>query len=50
MLDKIIKDVYLIYVAILNSHGLYNKITRKLQKYTDLKEGLTRTKHSMGSV
>jgi hypothetical protein len=48
MLDKTIKDAYLIYVAIPNSHNLYSKITEKLQKYTGLKEELTW--HSMRTV
>jgi hypothetical protein len=42
MLDKVIKETYLINVAISNSHNLYSTIKEKLQKYTDLKEELIR--------
>jgi hypothetical protein len=40
ILDKTIKAAYLIDVTIPNSHNLHSTITEKLQKYTDLKEGL----------
>jgi hypothetical protein len=33
----------LIYVGIPNHHNLHSSITKKLQKYTDLKEELIRT-------
>jgi hypothetical protein len=42
ILDKTIKEAYLIVVAIPNSHSLHSTITEKLQKYTDLKEELIR--------
>jgi hypothetical protein len=38
MLDKTIKEAYLIDVAIPNGHNLYSIITEKIQKYTELKE------------
>jgi hypothetical protein len=41
ILDKAIKDVYLIAVAIPHSHNLHSTIIKKLQKYTDLEEELT---------
>jgi hypothetical protein len=41
MLDKTIKEAYLIDAAIPNSHNLYSTITEKLQKYAELKEELT---------
>jgi hypothetical protein len=41
MLDRTIIEEYLIDVVIPNNH-FYNTITEKLQKYTDLKEELTR--------
>jgi hypothetical protein len=42
MLDRNIKEAYFIYVAIPNSHDPYSTYTKKLQKYTDLKEELIR--------
>ena len=42
MLDKNIKEAYVIDVAIPNSHHLYSTIIEKLQKYADLQEQLTR--------
>jgi hypothetical protein len=42
MLDKTIKEAYLIDIAICNRHSLYSPITEKFQKYTDLKEELPR--------
>jgi hypothetical protein len=38
MLDKIIKEAYVIDLAVPNSHSLYSTITEKLQMYTDLKK------------
>ena len=38
--DKTIKAAHSIDTAIPNSHNLHSTITEKLQKYTDLKEGL----------
>jgi hypothetical protein len=35
MLEQIIKEGYLINVAIPNSHNLCSAITKKLQKYID---------------
>jgi hypothetical protein len=35
--------VYIRDIAIPNSHNLYSTITKKLQKYTDLKKGLLKT-------
>jgi len=40
--DKTIKDEYVIDAEVPNSHNLYNTIIDKPQKYTDLKEELTR--------
>jgi hypothetical protein len=40
--DKTIKEAYLIDVAIPNSHDLICTVTKKLQKYTDVKEELIR--------
>ena len=40
LLDKTIKEAYLIDVAISNSHNIHSTITEKLQKCTDLKEKL----------
>jgi hypothetical protein len=37
MLDKTIKEVYLIDAAIFSSHNHYSTVTKKLQKYTDRK-------------
>jgi hypothetical protein len=42
MLDTTIKESYLTDVAIRTSHNLYSTITKKLPKYTDLKEEITR--------
>jgi hypothetical protein len=42
MLDKNIKEAYVIDVAIPNSHHLYSTIIEKLQEYADLQEQLTR--------
>jgi predicted methyltransferase MtxX (methanogen marker protein 4) len=42
VLDKTITEAYSIDVAIPNSHNLHSTITKKLRKYTDLKEELTR--------
>ena len=41
VLHKTIKEEYLIYAAISNSHNLHSTNTDKLQKYTDLIEQLT---------
>lgn len=38
IIDKTIKEAYLIYVAVPSSHQLHSAIIEKLQKYTDLKE------------
>ena len=38
ILDKSIREANLIDIAIPNSHNLPSTITKKLQKYTDLKE------------
>jgi len=40
ILDKTIREAYLIDVAVPNSHNLHNNITEKLQKYTDLKDDI----------
>jgi hypothetical protein len=37
MLDKTIKEAYLIDAAIPSSHNRYSTITKKPQKYTDRK-------------
>jgi len=37
MLDKTVKEAYLIHVAIPSSHKVHSAITEKLQKYTDMK-------------
>ena len=37
ILDKTIKEAYLIDVAIPNSHNFHSTITEKFQKYKDLK-------------
>jgi hypothetical protein len=42
ILEKTIKEAYLLDVAIPNSHNLQSTITEKLQKYTKLKEELIR--------
>jgi hypothetical protein len=42
MLDKTTKEAYLTDVLIPNGHNLYCTITKKLQKYADLKEELRR--------
>jgi hypothetical protein len=42
ILDRPIKETYLIDVAIPNSHNLYRIITEKPQKYADLKEEVIR--------
>jgi hypothetical protein len=42
MFDKIIKEACLIDAAIPNSNSLESTMTKKLQKYTDLKEKLTK--------
>jgi hypothetical protein len=34
--------LFLLLIIITNSHNLYSTITEKLQKYTDLKDELTR--------
>jgi len=54
-LDKTINEAYLVDVAILSSHNLHSAITKRLQKYTDLKEELIRiwqlkTAHIIPSV
>ena len=41
LLHKTIKEEYLLYAAIPNSHNLHSTFTDKLQKYTDLIEELT---------
>jgi len=38
MCEKTTKEAYLIDAEIPNSHNLHSTITKKLQKYTDLKE------------
>jgi hypothetical protein len=40
MLDKTIKEVHSVDVAIPNSDNFHSTITEKLQEYTDLKQGL----------
>jgi hypothetical protein len=40
ILDKTITAAQSIDTAIPNSHNLHSTITEKLQKFTDLKEGL----------
>ena len=40
--DKIFKTAYLMDVEILNSHNLHSTITKKLQRYKDLKKELIR--------
>jgi len=40
ILDKTIREAFLIDVAVPNSHNLHNNITEKLQKYTDLKDDI----------
>ena len=42
MLESIIKETYLEYVAVPNSHNLHGLITGELQNYKYLKEGLIR--------
>ena len=42
ILDRPIKETYLIVVAIPNSHNLDRTITEKLHKYADLKEEVIR--------
>jgi hypothetical protein len=42
ILDKTMKDTSLINAAIPNSQDIHSTIIMKLQKYTDLKEELTR--------
>jgi hypothetical protein len=42
MLDKTIKEAYSVQPAIPNSHNLYSTMTKNFQKYTDVKEELTR--------
>jgi len=42
ILDRPIKETYLIDVAIPNSHNLHRIITKKPQKYADLKEEVIR--------
>jgi hypothetical protein len=42
MLEKSIKEAYLIGIAIHNSHNLYTSIIKKLLKCTDYKEELRR--------
>jgi len=42
MLDKTIQAAYFIDVRIPNSGNLCNTITKKLQKYTNLKDELTK--------
>jgi hypothetical protein len=42
VLDKTIKEVHSIYVAIPSSHNLHTTITEKLWKYTDMKGELIR--------
>jgi len=43
MLNKTVKEAYLIAVVIPSSHKLSTTITEKLQKYAELKEVLART-------
>jgi hypothetical protein len=43
MLDKTIKEAYFMDVRIPNSRNLCSTTTKKLQKYTNLKEELTKT-------
>jgi len=40
MFDKIIPEAYLVDLAVPNIHILQCSITKKIQKYTDRKEGL----------
>jgi len=42
MLDKTIREAYLIYVAIRISHNFHSTITERLQKCMDFKEELVR--------
>jgi len=42
MLDKTIREAYLIYVALHNSHSLHSTIIERRHKYMDLKEELVR--------
>jgi hypothetical protein len=42
ILDKTIKEAYLIYAAIPSSHRLHSTVTKKLRKYADFKEELIR--------
>jgi len=42
MLDKTIREAYLMYVAIHSSHNLHSTVTERLLKYMDLKEVLVR--------
>jgi hypothetical protein len=41
MLRKTIKEDYLIDITIPTNQNLYSATTKKLQKHTDLKEGIT---------
>jgi len=43
VLNKTIKEACIRDIAIFNSHNLHSTITKKLQKYTDLKKELVRT-------
>jgi hypothetical protein len=43
LFDKIVIKAYSMHLAIPNIHTLYIIITEKLQKYTDLKDELTKT-------
>ena len=43
MLNKTVKEAYLIAVAIPSSRKLITTITEKVQKYAELKEDLART-------
>jgi len=45
MCGKTTKEAYLVDAVIHNSHNLHSIITKKLQKYTDLKEELIRIWH-----
>jgi hypothetical protein len=42
VLNKTVKKAYIRDIAIFNGHNLHGTITKKLQKYTDLKKELVR--------
>jgi len=45
MCEQTTKEAYLIDAVIPNSHNLHSTITKKLQKYADLKEELIKILH-----